>query len=524
MIFYRNKLLSIIKNKDIKKVSIQKKLNISRPAFWNWEKGKTVPSEENVRKLARILDVKVSEISDLKEKELDKHIFDKITESKTGNNWLKQTHASFEERARIKNNIINGINKSFDELAESKMVISALLNNMDIIFYIKNHLNRYITANNNFIDTMKLNKNYNVNGKADIDLMSTCDAKRNQTEDNAVLKSRKKITYEGIIPNSRKKRWAIIIKTPIFNDDGDVYGLAATYLDITESKIESERRKLLEKNIDLMSVASTVYDKDNDRFIYFNKKALELLALNNETDLKDKSYQVAEIYFKRFLSHDSYNKLINFSQNNNEVFTVEAKIRNKTCLLEIRLSNIEHFGRNYIMAIFYDVTELRLLEEKLKVLDASMNQVNAVVCIIESEDYEKHKENYYITDYVEKLYGYKKEEFYADNYLLRKKIIHEDYVEGYVNWLTKKKYYTEKYRYMIRAKNGELKWCESTASEIMYQNKKCIALIVTDITERIKQEELQIKKDIAKSLKVEGIDSNIISKTCKLNLEQVNYL
>ena len=210
MIFYRDKLTEIIKNRDLKKVSIQRKLNVSRPAFWNWEKGKSVPSENNIRKLAKILEINISEISDLKEKELDGQIFDRITDSIGGNNWLKQTNASYEERTKAKNSIINRINKTYSELAESKMVISALLNNMDIIFYIKNHNNRYITANNNFIDTMKLNKNYNVNGKTDVDLMNANDAKKNNSEDDFIISSRKKTIYEGVIPNTRKKRWPLL--------------------------------------------------------------------------------------------------------------------------------------------------------------------------------------------------------------------------------------------------------------------------------------------------------------------------
>ena len=385
MLFYRDKLVKIIKQKDLKKASIQRKLNVSRPAFWNWEKGKSVPSEDNIRKLAKILEINVSEISDLKEKELDQQIFDKIIEQPKGNNWLKQTNASYEERTKIQNSIIEKIQNTYSELAESKMVISALLNNMDIIFYIKNHNNRYITANNNFIDTMKLNENYNVNGKTDIDLMSANDAKKNQAEDDSIIKNRKKITYEGVIPNTRKKRWAIVTKIPIFNEDDDVYGLAATYMDITER---------------------------------------------------------------------------------------------------------------------------RQLEEKLNVLDASMNQVNAVVCILRGGDYELHKENFYISDSVEKLYGYTKEEFYADNHLLRRKIIHEDDVQGYTNWLIEKKY-SHKYSYRIKTKSGENKWCKSIASEITYQNKKCIVLIVTDITKEKSQDNML---NVARKMFAKGIKSDVISE------------
>ena len=166
-----------------------------------------------------------------------------------------------------------------------------------------------------------------------------------------------------------------------------------------------------------------------------------------------------------------------------------------------------------LAATYMDITERRQLEEKLKVLDASMNQVNAVVCILEGGDYEKHEENYYISDSVEKLYGYKKEEFYADNYLLRRRIIHKDYVQGYISWLTGKNY-SQKYRYMIKTKEGEKKWCESIASEITYQNKKCIVLIVTDITKRINKENAEKNNTliIAQKMFKKGIKADMITE------------
>ena len=66
MNFYADKFKKI---RELKRISMQKAAdaaNIDRTTLWAWEKGKRTPSEANIRILAKVLNIYVDQISNLK--------------------------------------------------------------------------------------------------------------------------------------------------------------------------------------------------------------------------------------------------------------------------------------------------------------------------------------------------------------------------------------------------------------------------------------------------------------------------
>jgi PAS domain S-box-containing protein len=503
MQFYKEKFTKIIKETGIRKTFIQKKLSIAGSTLWYWENGMRVPTETNVRKLAKLFDINVNEISDLKEKELDDKKFDKITDNIKSNNWLEQTLASYDERSNKQNLFINQIKEVFTELSESKLIISALLNNMDIIFYIKDHKNQYITANNQFIETMKLNKNYNVNGKIDNDLMSVNDAKLNREEDNTLINNNKKAIYEGFIPNTRKKKWAIVIKSPILNEDGDVFGLAVTYTDITERKITEERVKILNNAINqsntVISIAKFTQNKET-QYLYLSDSVESIFGYSKENFTKD-----GDFFLNNCVHSDDYNMINNIRITNNYPETYEYRIVTKTKevkWIKTRTTQIQYQNMQCILFIHIDATIEKNNREQAELLHFLINRIADIITIRDAVT----KQILYFGKAVEKMTGYSNDKF-------NKK-------EGMVFWLNEcvhpddrekeRQYsasgsYPKLSRLRLIKKNGETIWIERTMSKQTYNNRECFISVSRDITEIKKNEDLKALLEANINLMSDGL-------------------
>ena len=607
MKFYKEIFFKITKEKGIKKEQIKKKLGIAGTTIWFWETGQRNPSEKNIRKLAKFLEVEVNRISDLKEKELDELKYNQITDQINTGNWLKQTLTSFDARKKTENELHLRIKQAFDELTESKMIINTLLNNIELIFYIKNYNNQYITANNKFIETMNLNSDYNVNGKTDKDLMTADNANANMREDELIIKTGKKITYEGYIPNTRKKKWGIIIKSPILTEDGDVFGLVATYFDITErkrtennlkildavlnqsnnpvwiiedsyelhkknlflsdsveklygyskdefladnmllrkkcisnedyrkildihrdgkypkkytlkvhtkygdtkwiettvfkalyenleclifvdsditeSKKESQLRELLEANINLMSDAIFISDIESDRILYANKMTEDLTNRTRDALLKTTRNE----WLNKLVHKDDIDIVNNYKDP--QINDVKCRITRKNKLIWVhgKRSIVEYAGKKCFLSIFNDITEKHNAEEKVKALDSSFNHSNIGAWIIDIST--PKKKIVYISDSVEKVYGYSKDYFLNDPDFLFHDCIHPD-DDKTLNKIKIGNKATQNIKFRILTKATELRWVSFTVSLTTYNDKQCLLCLSENITKEKEQEEL----------------------------------
>ena len=616
MIFHRYKFKNIISKKGLSSAYIRKRLNITKSTLWNWVNGKSTPREINIRKLAKLLEININEISDLKEKELDNALFKGITENSEGGNWLKQTNESFKKRIEKMDNVLKYIYSTQEELSESRIVVNALLDNMNIIFYIKDHKNKYITANNKYIEQMKLNDNFNISGKDDFDLMKNIDAKKNNNEDLLLINSNKKVIYEGYIPNSRKKKWAIITKNPIVNDDDEVCGLAVTYTDITDRKLaernikvldtaigqsesviaivkidkrqgsqylylsksiesvygypreaflndnnffwnncihnddlerirkmhldlnfskeyeykiitksneikwmksrstkveyqnlqcymligsditkskkEKALKELVEANINMMTEAVLISDIKTGMYVYSNEKAIKLTGINSDKLLQTKRDDLIQKYvlkedFAIANNHlDPLNKNIKF----------RVKKNNVIYWLEVKQTIINYLGVKCLLSIFNDITEIKKIEDRNKMLIQSINQSNMVTWIGEVSNINETtlSKTLYISDSVLNLTGYSSEYYYKKTDFFFELIFHDDRERmekektmAYYKYINNKNDYAySTYRYRIKTKADGIKWVESTTSIIEIDNKNYYISTTHGINEKIK--------------------------------------
>ena len=232
------KLKMVRKRKKITAEELAKMMGISRVTVGAWENAGRIPSEAKIRMLAKVLEIPVNEISDL---DPDKT----ISEIKLAPLASSISSVLAGDRAKNLNrqtNLISGIMGIIKELSDAKLLIGAMVSSLPSIFYIKGTDLKYITASEEFLKNLSLNKNYDVIGKTDYDFFPQNEAKINNAMDKEVIASGQSIIdKECYIPGNRKARWGIMSKIPILDSEGRIEGVVGYFVDITERRKAEEK-------------------------------------------------------------------------------------------------------------------------------------------------------------------------------------------------------------------------------------------------------------------------------------------
>lgn len=233
MKFYNTKFKELRKKKKITMQALCQKIKIGNTTLWEWERGNKMPNEMQIRMMAEILEVSVKEISDLKQY----YRKSEIDISNTADSLLHLAELGGLSKANYDiNNAINGIINLKHQLINSSIIIKAIMSSMKVAFYIKDfHLN-YILTNDLFLKNIGLRTSYDIRGKNDNDFFSRSEAKKNTEIDLDVIFKGKTFTEETFIPGTRKRKWGIISKEPIFDLRENISGMTCTITDITNLK------------------------------------------------------------------------------------------------------------------------------------------------------------------------------------------------------------------------------------------------------------------------------------------------
>jgi PAS domain S-box-containing protein len=131
---------------------------------------------------------------------------------------------------------------------EEKEKAQSILNNIPDIAWLKDKDDRYLAANGPFYKTCGVNAD-DLPGKTDADLWPPDLAEKYRADDREVMETGKpKQVEEPIIDTEGRMTWISTIKTPIFNDKGEVIGTTGIARDFTEWKrIEEALRESEER-------------------------------------------------------------------------------------------------------------------------------------------------------------------------------------------------------------------------------------------------------------------------------------
>ncbi|MCP4181398.1 MAG: PAS domain-containing protein [bacterium] len=279
MIFKNNKFKLIRTQKRWSLSAMAEHSNISRTSLSKWENGKAVPSEKKIRELAKFLDIPVSQISDLS----NESPVSPNSISNSAKSWLSVANYDNKAHENKIDIIHNEVSKLDKKLKQASTIINALLSSLNCLFYIKDSDQKYIVANNSFLENISLNNTYSVLGKEDSDFFIHNEAKKNSNEDNRVLTNGKPIIdREDFIPGSKKRKWGIISKMPIYDSEKRMAGIIGIFVEITERKNAETRRILLEKainNLDECIWIAKISDLNNNKYkVEYISDAIEKMS------------------------------------------------------------------------------------------------------------------------------------------------------------------------------------------------------------------------------------------------------
>ena len=297
MKFYFDKFKEVRRDRRYTAKSFSQKMGIARSTLWEWESGKRVPAEAIIRRLAEILNIDVSEISNLKDE------LRIVNRDFSGPRHAVGTlfNSTYEQRETQFDNIMHEISKLKQDLDQATVIINALLTTMDTMFYIKDANLKYVIANSNFLLNLSFPESFISKGHDDRKFFPAVEAKHNTKQDKEVLYTKKAIiSEEGYIPGTRKRKWGLISKVPIMDVDNNAVGIVGTFVDVSERKRESEIKKLLEKVIGYTSYAVwLLYPEPNYKVFYVSPSVKRIYGYSPAKFLESKDF-----WFKKCLHPD----------------------------------------------------------------------------------------------------------------------------------------------------------------------------------------------------------------------------
>ena len=480
--FQRDKFKNIRKIKKITLDLTAKKAGITRVTLWRWENGKNEPSEMQIRGLAKILNINVSEISDLEdEKPVSDAQFSDVI-----NSWLVLADTSEKNLVSQENQIINLIHHRYNELKQTSIVIRGLINSMSSAFYIKDTKLKYITANRIFLDNLSLNKNYSVLGKTDEDLFPVNDAKKNDQQDMEVLISAEAVDgYEDYIPGSRKKKWGLISKLPIFDSENKIAGIVGSFLDITERKKSENRRRILESAIDKIDdyciwvAKSDSKDRNKNKYLYMNNSIEKMFGIKQKTIMDDASLWLNNVHpdsqkdVEEYINSSEFPGQVSFKYINPETNSLRW------------FNSTTYRHENELFGVMKDITdEKSALQEKF-LLESLLKSAEDFIGIYCLED----NRMIFLNNVIEEITGYSVKDFFKSTDTWDKVVLPED-IDIFKKLFSCDKW-TDNLIFRLIGKDCSVHFMSSTShSHKKIEDKNYHVLIIRDITETKRNQEL----------------------------------
>ena len=479
MIFYKEEFRKRRKQARWSFAKLSENCGVDASTLSRWESGVHSPSESNIRMLGNVLDIPVSEISDLPNDNQSAFIGGIQDFNKLAN--IDDHKLQAEEEF-----FISRIKQQREQIKKANLVINSLLNTMNSAFYIKDRTNKYILANNAFLELTQKAAFSSVEGKDDFYFFPKNEAEDNIKFDKNILELNEKATnLQMHIPGTRKKRWGLITKLPITNSEGKVEGMLCTIKDITEEKEANELNLELRSTIsDIQDVVwtGTVIDY-KFKYTTVNDATKSLLGLTQEQFFKDE--------WKKHVHPDFFNAVEeHLKDTKTNPKQVEFKYKHPITKEIQWIQSRSNADGKYFFGIIRDITMEKYLEDgKIKLFANTINNMDSCVLITNNTAGKTDVpfKMLFVSDGFERIFEVPKANIIQNPYFLRT-VVHPDDLEMVIQWweLECDRITTlTSFEYRIILPNGKVKWVHDTVRPAGTINGEEIRFgMITDITDK----------------------------------------
>jgi PAS domain S-box-containing protein len=284
-----------------------------------------------------------------------------ITGLKNTEMELEDYRNIFEEKVKKRT---EKLNKSLEELRTTETLLSEVTDLSSDVIYVKDRQSRWIFANP-ALERIIGRTADELLGKTDLEIFSNSEIGKTILEaDNKIMDSGKEEILEEIVETPDGMHSFISVKTPRFNENGEVIGIVGISHDITERKkteetlLESEKnyRELVDNS--LVGVYKTNLHGD---VLFVNEAIAHILQFDSVDELKEKN--IIEIYKN---SEDRL-QFINKLQKEGHVTDYELKTVGKNAQT-VNVLVSASLGDDVISGMFMDITDRKRSEKKFKAL------------------------------------------------------------------------------------------------------------------------------------------------------------
>ena len=483
MDFYCDKYKEIRKEQHISMEILAKKAGVSRRTLWSWENGVRIPSENKTRLLADKLNISVEIISNLpKEYPTSPNLSQIAKQHDCIPNLFHDDHD------KTFNDLIYKINHYRNDLKKASSIIKGLLSSMNAMFYIKDINLNYIVVNELFKNLTGTDRSIQIPGKKDAYFFSKEEAKFNSIEDEKVILTGKSIiNREDYIPGSRKRKWGLISKLPILDEDKKITGIVATFVDITKRKKDEKYRKQLEEAINKIDtgiwLGSEVTDISGNKELhidFFNKTAEEKYGLTKEkaATIKDKCCAGC-VFDNKHCEGVLKSKSFPVTQEHRLIFK-----NNQEKIIE---EKIFKYDDSQYIGILNDITILKKFNSTMELLEININSLKDGLAIRDIDT----GEFLYLNNAMESIFGYTTSKLYNKSWsFLLKTCLHSDYIEDELKYNELKQWPSGVRTIKAFRADGKERWINISSSYRKYMGRNCLISIFRDTTAKKTTDEI----------------------------------
>ncbi len=441
--------------------------------------------------------------------------------------------------------------KVVSSVQKTREMLESIIDNIPELIYWKDLDLVYIGCNENYSLINGFQNPASVMGKLDENLPWA----KNKLD--SILESEQRVIQNGIpeyhvnefwiLPNGKEVLYEIN-RIPLYDPDGNIIGLLATFADITERKLAEQKIKESEKKYRelLENLNAGYFEVDlKGKFTFSNDSFCEISGYLRD-ELIGNSY-------KNFMDEQTYNEtyknfnnvyksgiglndqLFEFIKNDGEKIIIETSV-----YLRFN-SEGKKVGFN---GLIRDINEKFILEQKLKVSEEKLQKLNKELELKVSErtkELAESEEKFrtiaeqsilgigifqkglikYANAALSHIVGYTIKEMKEWPEYKYSKVFHPDDLDVLENILEKRRegkpVDINNSSLQFITKFGDTKWIEMFAKIIIYQGKEALLAVIFDNTEKktaedkLKESESKLREQNIELMKLDELKNNFIT-------------
>jgi PAS domain S-box-containing protein len=266
---------------------------------------------------------------------------------------------------------------------QSEIQLQAFFENSPNMIFLKDREGRYLYANREFKRVRHITEE-NINGKTDDELFPAEQASFFQASDRQVLEAGVPIEFEQATVQNDGQHTGIVQKFPLFNADGEIYGIGGIVTDITERKREVSARQYIEESYRLVveTASDAVVSMDETGAIRFANPSTMRIFGYDPTELIGKPLTMLMPEFMREIHETGFRRYLANGQRHLNWHGTELTALRKNgeeFPVEVSFGELTRDGHKVFTGFIRDISVRKHAQEKLRASERTLRELTETI-------------------------------------------------------------------------------------------------------------------------------------------------